>query len=267
MNAGTAENTVRTDDTATKVKCEIINDHFQNAKQYNIPRAQLIIADIPFGIGSNFHASRPDWYKNGDNSQGESKLAHKAAFNTDYSFNIADFFAFSTRLLRKEPTKGEKGAPAMIVFSAYEQLHEVTTQAEKYGFKHSYPLIFIKPTSAQVLKSHMKIVGATEFATVLYRNKLPKFNNLGSDGKKHMIKNWFEFKRDGKEIPRIHPTQKPINLLKQLISIFTDEFDVVIDPCCGSGTTLRACRELNRHSYGFEISRDFYTKAKEQMLA
>lgn len=41
---------------------------------------------------------------------------------------------------------------------------------------------------------------------------------------------------------------------------------LVIDPCAGSGSTLRAARELGRNSYGFEVSRDFYRKANEQML-
>ena len=81
-----------------------------------------------------------------------------------------------------------------------------------------------------------------------------------------MIFNWFEWKRDGKDIPKIHPTQKPVNLLKQLIKIFTDEGDVVIDPCAGSGSTLRACMELNRSCYGFEIKREFVKRAKEEML-
>jgi site-specific DNA-methyltransferase (adenine-specific) len=81
-----------------------------------------------------------------------------------------------------------------------------------------------------------------------------------------MILDHFDWVRDGKEIPKIHPSQKPVNLLKRLIGIFTDEGDVVIDPCAGSGSTLRAARELGRHSYGFEVSRDFYTKAREQML-
>lgn len=58
----------------------------------------------------------------------------------------------------------------------------------------------------------------------------------------------------------------PVNLLKQLIKIFTDEGDVVIDPCCGSASTLRACQEINRSCYGFEIKKDFCKKAKEQML-
>jgi site-specific DNA-methyltransferase (adenine-specific) len=108
----------------------------------------------------------------------------------------------------------------------------------------------------------MRIVGACEYALLLYRERLPMFNNNG-----RMVKNWFRYQRDNtKYYPKIHPTQKPVYILKQLIELFTNEGDTVIDPCAGSGTTLRACMELNRNSYGFEISRDFVKKAKETIL-
>ena len=82
-----------------------------------------------------------------------------------------------------------------------------------------------------------------------------------------MVKNWFEWTRDNKkEYPKCHPTQKPVSLLKQLIEIFTDEGDVIIDPCAGSGSSLRAAYEMNRHSYGFEIEKKFYNEAKKNML-
>ena len=149
----------------------------------------------------------------------------------------------------------------MIVFCAYDQMNMLADYGLKYGFNHSYPLFFIKNYSPQVLKANMKIVGATETAIVLYRDKLPKFNN---DGK--MIFNWFKWEKDGADIPKIHPTQKPVNLLKRLIEIFTDEYDVVIDPCAGSGSTLRACMELNRSSYGFELDKNFYEQAKNKMI-
>lgn len=229
-------------------------------------KAQLVIADIPYNIGTDFYASRPDWYVDGDNKNGESDKARKAAFNTDFTFNIAEYFHFCNRLLKKEPGKGEKDAPCMIVFCAFQQIPKVIAEAEKYGFKNYIPLVFCKNYSPQVLKANMKIVGATEYALVLYRNKLPKFRNLGADGKTHMIFNWFDWKRDGKEYPKIHPSQKPVSVLKRLIETFSDEGDVVIDPCAGSGSTLRAARELGRNSYGFEVSRDFYRKATEQML-
>jgi len=250
-----------------KIKTELYNDNFQNYKRYSIPKAQLVIADIPYNLGKNAYASSTEWYIDGDNKKGESKKAGKAFFNTDHNFNIAEYMHFCSKLLIKEPK--EKGkAPAMIVFCSFEQIPIVTEYGKKYGFKNSYPLFFIKNYSAQVLKANMRIVGATEHAVVLYRDKLPKFNNGRSETEKgKMVFNWFEWKRDSvKEYPKIHPTQKPVAVLKQLISIFTDEGDVVIDPCAGSGTTLRACRELNRSSYGFEISKDFYKKAKEQML-
>ena len=43
--------------------------------------------------------------------------------------------------------------------------------------------------------------------------------------------------------------------------------DVVIDPVAGSASTLRACAELNRNGYGFEIKKEFYKKAKEKMIS
>ena len=67
-------------------------------------------------------------------------------------------------------------------------------------------------------------------------------------------------------LPKIKPTQKPVPVLKELIEIYTDPYDVVIDPVAGSGSTLRACAELNRSCYGFEIKKEFYSKAKQKML-
>ncbi len=200
-------------------------------------------------------------------------LPERVFFNTDGRFNIAEYFHFCNKLLIKEPK--EKGkSPAMIVFCSFEQIPQIKEYAKKHGFNNSYPIFFIKPFSSQVLKANMRIVGATEHALVLYRDKLPKFNNgrkLDENGKPirgtgKMIFNWFNWERDGRDIPKIHPTQKPITLLKKLIEIFTDKGDVVIDPVAGSGTTLRACRELGRHCYGFEVDRKFYTLAKEKML-
>ena len=256
------------------VKCEIYHDNFQNYKKYGIQKAQLVIADIPYNLGVNAYASSPMWYKGGDNANGESNLACKTFLNSDGQFKIAEYFHFCNRLLKKE-TKEKGKAPAMIVFCAFEQMNTVIEYGKKYGFNNTYPLVFIKNYSPQVLKANMKIVGATEFAVVLYRDKLPKFNNgrqydengkiIRGTGK--MVFNWFEWKKESKDIPKIHPTQKPISVLKQLIEIFTDEGDVVIDPCCGSGSTLRAARELNRNSYGFEIDRKIYNEAKTKMLS
>lgn len=256
-------------------KCEIYHDNFQNFKKYNIPKAQLVIADIPYNIGADAYGSNPNWYNGGDNKNGESRLAKKSFFNSDGYFKIAEYMHFCSRLLKPEPK--EKGkAPAMIVFCAFQQISTVVEYGKKYGFNNSFPLFFCKNYSAQALKANMRIVGATEFAVVLYRDKLPKFNNgreIDPDtgkpirGTGHMIFDWFAWERDGKNIPKIHPTQKPVKVLQRLIEIFTDEGDVVIDPCCGSASTLRAARDIGRNAYGFEIDKNFYSRAKTEMLA
>lgn len=263
----------------SKLKCELYNDSMQNWRKYPIQKAQLIIADVPYNIGSNFYASNPMWYKGGDNKNGESKLAGKAGFYSDYNFNLYEYFHFCSRLMKKEDKKPSirgrsSDSPAMIVFCSFEQTATLIDAAKKQGFVHYYPLYFIKHYSPQVLKANMRVCGATEQALVFYRDRLPKFRNGAQydengraiRGTGHMIFNWFEWERDDKSIPKIHPAQKPVKLLKRLIEIYTDPGDVVIDPCFGSGSTARACQETGRAFYGFEVSKQFYTRAKNEML-
>lgn len=270
----------------------------QNYKKYGIPPAQLIIADVPYNVGTNFYGSNPMWYNGGDNKNGESKLAGKSAFNSDFNFNLYEYFHFCSKMLKKDDTKPlargrSSDSPCMIVFCSFEQLSTLIDAGKKHGFVKYIPLVFCKNYSPQVLKANMRVVGATEYALLLYRDRLPKFRNglqVDENGKNirgtgHMVFNWFDggseeewgrtfcnngsylmWEKDGKDIPQIHPSQKPVSVLKKLIETFTDEGDVVIDPCCGSGSTLRAAYELGRSAYGFEIDRNFYTRARDEML-
>lgn len=238
------------------IKIGFYRDHYQNYKSYQIPKAQLIIADIPYNIGKNAYGSNPAWYVDGDNKNGESELAGKGFFNTDENFKPAEFMHFCSKMLKTEPK--EKGqSPAMIVFCAFNQQWEIIKLARKHGLKNYINLVFRKNFSAQVLKANMRIVGNCEYGLLLYRDKLPKFNNKGK-----MVFNCIDWERENTMEDKIHPTQKPIPLLKKLIELFTDEGDVVIDPCAGSGSSLVAAIELNRHAYGFEIDKSFYSKAK-----
>jgi site-specific DNA-methyltransferase (adenine-specific) len=235
----------------------LFNDHFQNFKSYNLHKAQLIIADIPYNLGNNAYASNPAWYKDGDNKNGESELAGTEFFDTDKNFKPAEFMHFCSKLLKNEPK--ERGqAPCMIVFCAFDQQMYLIELAKRYGLNNYINLIFRKNFSAQVLKANMKIVGNCEYGLLFYREKLPKFNNHGK-----MIFNCIDWEKDDVSTPKLHPTQKPIKLIKKLIKIFTDEGDIVIDPCAGSGSTIVAALECDRKAYGFEIKKDFYKDATE----
>ena len=87
-------------------------------------------------------------------------------------------------MLIKEPKRTRQSPPCMIVFCAFQQISMVIDYAKQHGFKNHIPLVFIKSSSPQVLKANMKVVGATEYALILYRDKLPKFNNNGKMIKK-----------------------------------------------------------------------------------
>lgn len=248
----------------------IYRDHFQNYKSYAIPKAQLIIADIPYNLGNNAYASNPAWYKDGDNQNGESELAGKEFFDTDKDFRPAEFMHFCSTMLKKESkrerteedgTKRMKSdAPCMIVFCEFEQQFSLIELAKRYGLNRYINLIFRKNFSAQVLKANMKIVGNCEYGLLLYRERLPKFNNKGK-----MVFNCIDWPRDN-ESEKIHPTQKPIELLKTLIELFTDEGDVVIDPVAGSGSTVVAAELTGRKGYGFEIKKNFCDAGNKWLL-
>lgn len=237
----------------------LFNSHFQNFKQFGVPKAQLILTDIPYNIGKNAYGSNPVWYIGGDNRNGESELAGEEFFDTDKDFRPAEFMHFCSQMLRPEPKERGK-APCMIVFCEFEQQFYLIELARRYGLNNYINLVFRKNYSAQVLKANMRVVGNCEYGLILYRDKLPKFNNGGG-----MVFNCMEWPR-GLGMPKTHPTQKPLALLSRLIEIFTDPDDVVIDPCAGSGSTLIAAAGLSRKAYGFEIKKDIYTDACNNLM-
>jgi site-specific DNA-methyltransferase (adenine-specific) len=161
-------------------------------------------------------------------------------------------------MLIKEPKETGK-APCMVVFCAFDQQMELIEEAKKHGLNRYINLVFTKNFSAQVLKANMRVVGNCEYGLILYREKLPKFNNEGK-----MVFNAMEWPRDN-DSEKIHPTQKPIKLLQRLIALFTDPGDVVIDPCAGSGSSIIAAKRSGRSAYGFEIKKNFH-KAANQWL-
>lgn len=237
----------------------LFNTSYQDFKRYGIPKAQLILTDIPYSLGADAYASNPTWWVNGDAKQGASDKAGETFFVTDENFKPAEFMHFAAQMLKPEPKEREgrtkSSSPCMIVFCEFMQQFYLIELAKRYGFKHYINLVFRKNYSAQVLKANMKVVGNCEYGLILYRDKLPKFNNNGQ-----MIFNCMDWVRD-LGMKRIHDTQKSILLLKHLIELFTDPDDVVIDPCAGSGSTLIAAASMGRKAYGMEISKRFYSDA------
>ena len=71
-----------------------------------------------------------------------------------------------------------------------------------------------------------------------------------------------EFSRDK---DRLHPTQKPVALLEYLIKTYTNEGEIVLDNCMGSGSTCVAAVNTNRHYIGFELDEKYFQIACERL--
>ena len=74
------------------------------------------------------------------------------------------------------------------------------------------------------------------------------------------------FKTAESEGKVIHPTQKPVSLVKYFINTYSNEGDLVLDNCMGSGSTAIACKELSRDYIGFELDKDYYNKCLVRVL-
>ena len=71
--------------------------------------------------------------------------------------------------------------------------------------------------------------------------------------------------RFNKPHPPIHPTQKPVELLEYLIETYTNENDLIVDNCIGSGTTAIACKQTGRSFIGIEKEQKYFDIANKRI--
>ena len=200
--------------------------------------AQLVLTDIPYEIGENAYASSPRWKEN----------EWKAFFETDSEqFDITSYMQEASRIL------ADRGA--VFTFCAFEQIPRLLDAGRLYGLKKCLPFVAVKDTSPDVLKCNIRSCRFFECAILQWKNKLPLFNATG-----YQQSNVLRFVK-GPEAT-IHPTQKPIMMLEEIIRRYTRPGDLVVDFCAGSGSTLIAAERMGRMSVGYEINVRFYEKAK-----
>ena len=85
----------------------LIRDNYQNFKTYQLPKAQLIVADIPYNVGNNAYGSNPSWYVDGDRKNGETAGNNSILGQT--TLNAEFIYALKSEL-KKEP-KEKNQAP------------------------------------------------------------------------------------------------------------------------------------------------------------
>ena len=134
-----------------------------------------------------------------------------------------------------------------------KNLADLQREAEKVGFRLHNILIWKKNNSTPN-RWYMK---CCEFILFLYKGKAKPINNKGTS-------QFFEYKnKSGKN--KFHPTEKPVDLIKELIYNSSNENDTVLDCFMGSGSTGVACVNTNRNFIGIELDENYFKIAKERI--
>lgn len=128
---------------------------------------------------------------------------------------------------------------------------------------HENILIFYKkpPKYHPQMREGFKPYSARQGSSSKNYDPLEKGHLTESDGKRYPV-DIIKFKRDK---DKFHPTQKPVDLLEYLIKTYTDEGDVVLDNCMGSGSTGVACIHTNRFFIGVEKDDEYFEIARERL--
>ena len=122
-----------------------------------------------------------------------------------------------------------------------------------HKFKQIRYIEWIK-TNPQPLNSRVNYLSnCREIALLGVKDSNPTFHSYYDKG-------IYEFPIQGGK-DRFHPTQKPLSLFEELIKKHSNEEDIVLDTFAGSGTTVIACKRLNRRFKGCEVSKNYYQKA------
>ena len=186
--------------------------------------------------------------------------------------------------LWKEYNRIIKNNGAIVLFSKQPFTTELIHSNLK-DFK--YTLVWEKDNHDNPLMAKKRFLNVTEDINVFYKKQctynpqgIIKINKLTKQGRGESLsqknkrkteylqeytnypKNILKFKRD---LPNIHPTQKPVALLEYLIKTYTNEGDLVLDNCMGSGSTGVACINTNRNFIGIELDEKYFKIAKDRI--
>lgn len=147
--------------------------------------------------------------------------------------------------------------PNILLFCSNKQVSKIMSFFEEK--KLSVQLLVWNKTNPSPL-CNGKYIQDIEFI-VFIRGKNAPFNNAAPTSIKYRVKKYpFVSPKQ-----RVHPTQKPLSLMKELVELHSFEGQTILDPFMGSGSTGDACKELNRNFIGIELSKEYFDKATERL--
>ena len=240
------------------------NVHFEDCvegmrERLDDDSVDCVITDPPYGVDADLGNSV-------NMSKSDKSVSH--AFDRDTVENdgldeALDLFEKTTaELSRVVAPEGH-----MYVFGAYVSYHHFARILERYGFHVQNCLVWVKkdstPTRAWTDK-RARYATKHEFILFAVRDNAGK---LYADGSPDDV---FEYATarfaDVEGQATVHPTQKPIGLLSELLNNSTRKGDRILDPFMGSGSTAVAAIQNDRNYVGFELDEDNYRPVIERRI-
>ena len=216
-------------------------DGVQAAKRFKVGKIDLLLTDPPYGISKTYTC--------------EKQVPRRLRTNgRDFIMPKGDFGQWDKPLEPQEwlDVVLPKVSGWVVSFCAQAQISEYQVCLEKHKFVAIGTLVWQK-TNPVPFNHRYKPVNAWE-AVVVGKRPNTRFNGGG------VVHNVFKHKSPSPQV-RIHPTQKPLELIRQFIELFSKRGDFVYDPFAGSGTTLIAASRLSRRALGYEMNDDIYQAA------
>lgn len=230
-------------------KIDIINeDCFKVIQQFieNDFKVDAIITDIPYQISvdNNFKTMKDRTGRNGIDF-GE----------WDKEFDCSSLGIFSKIL---------KPNGSIVLFHSFEQYTDVKKTFEDNGLECKDRIIWEK-TNPMPRNRDRRYISNCEMGSWYVMKKAKWTFNRQDEKYQKMI---FRYPSEsGGGFKRYHPTQKNLELMKEIVAIHTNENDIVFDPFAGSGSTGVACKLLNRNFIGCEIDKNYAKIIEERINA
>lgn len=222
-------------------------DAIEGLKRIPDASVDLVVTDPPYNIASN---DRSTMLKGKIISTMKAWGAWDHFHPFDYDILIMSVISECYRVL--------KPGGALYMFTAREQNGYFVRKAVTRGFVYRNQLAMVKKNP---LPSFSKTNWRSAFEACMYLTKgKPKTFNFVSQAE---CKNVFHYANTHRQTR--HPTEKPLDLIKLIVLVSSNEDDLVVDPFMGSGTTAAACKELGRNFLGFELEPEYIKMANERL--
>lgn len=233
----------------------ILGDCLELMKEIPSNYIDMILCDLPYGITYNK----------------EDKIIPLEPLWTQYKRIIKDNGAIVLTATQKFAAKLIASNPEMFRYDLIWIKNKATgfLNSNKMPLRqHELILIFYKnqPTyNPQKSQGHKPVNKFTKHSSdgVNYGKTISTSGGGQTDRFPTSILKFPVVNNDSKE--KLHPTQKPVQLFEYLIKTYTNEGDLVLDNCIGSGTTAIACINTNRNFIGMELNIDYYNKTIKRL--